>query len=190
MKTVKFYRYVIWFCALILLTTYGLSTKANENGHQLTIDDMGLAELEYNVETFKSSTENLHAQNEYNAARIKHQKELMAIAEKAYCTQQVITVFIFIIVTILVLGGLWLSYLQFKADITKQKTEEDGKPQASFKISKDGVEFTSSVIGLIVLFMSFFFFHLYVKDVYTIKTHKIAPLAVDSEPDESKKNTK
>jgi|GEM_PF-7029001 len=172
---------VIRLSAVILLIIYGLSAHADENKSELIIDDQVVAEIEYNIQSYKMSIASLAAQNEYNASRIMHQKELMKIAEEAYATQQVTTVLIFVVVLILVLGGLWLSYLQFKADMSKQNLSEDGTPKASFKIGKEGIEFSSSVIGLIVLFMSFSFFHLYVKDVYTIKTHEVATLTIDSE---------
>lgn len=176
----KLYRYIYLLASVALLAVVYSPVNAEESNRELSVYDIGFSEIEYNVEKYKSSTTNLHAQSEYNAARINHQKNLMKITETAYSTQQVITIFIFVIVSILVLGGLLLSYFQFKTDAQATMNNSDAGQKASFKIGKEGIEFSSSVIGLIVLFMSFFFFHLYVKDVYTIKTNKVTPLALES----------
>lgn len=165
-----------YFIVSLFFLSLALPAQAKAENKELTIVDIGAAEIEYNVQTYKSSTKSLVAQNDYDSYRIEHQKKLMAIVESAYFIQQVITVLIFIIVTILALGGLWLSYLQFKNDIRRSQTSTDEKQKASFKIGKDGIEFGSSVIGLIILFISFFFFHLYVKDVYTIHVDKVEQL--------------
>ena len=172
-----------------MIISCSLPATSQQNEYELTIDDLGLSELEYNTQIYKSSTAKLLAQEKYRDTQIEYHETLMATAERAYLIQQIITVLIFIIVTILVLGGLYLSFLQFKADTTKQETNssENGKPKTSFKISKDGIEFGSSVIGLIVLFMSFFFFNLYVSEVYTIKTNKIPSLMIGSEQMKDKK---
>ncbi len=166
-------------CAFLVLSSF--SASASDEKLSLTINDLGHAELEYNYQSFKSSTASLQSQNTYNIARIEHQNNLMSIEKNAYVVQQIMTVLIFFVVTALVLGGLWLSYIQFQNDISRSSSPDEAQPKATFKIGKAGVEFSSSVIGLIVLFMSFFFFHLYVEDVYTIKTNKIEPLQFNSE---------
>ncbi len=143
---------------------------------EVSLEELGKAELQYNINRYVSDSELLLMENSFRRTHAKHQNELMEIAEAAYKTQQWMTVAIFFIVSILVLGGMYLSYLQFRLD-TKQGNSENIEPKASFKISKDGIEFGSSVIGLVVLFMSFMFFHLYVKDVYSIKTNAIEPIS-------------
>lgn len=174
----KFFLNIV-VCAFLALFVF--SAFASDEKSSLTVDDLGHAELEYNYQSFKSSTASLQNQNIYNIARIEHQKDLMRIEKNAYVVQQIMTVLIFFVVTALVLGGLWLSYIQFQNDISRSSSPEEAQSKATFKIGKAGIEFSSSVIGLIVLFMSFFFFHLYVEDVYTIKTNKIEPLQFNSE---------
>jgi len=169
----------IMVCAFLAL--FSFSASASDEKSSLTIDDLAHAELEYNYQSFKSSTASLQILNTYNTARIEHQRDLMSIEKNAYFVQQIMTVLIFFVVTALVLGGLWLSYIQFQIDVSKSSSPDEAQSKATFKIGKAGIEFSSSVIGLIVLFMSFFFFHLYVEDVYTIKTNKIEPLQFNSE---------
>ncbi len=78
--------------------------------------------------------------------------------------QSVLDLVLTILVLIIVFGGLYMSYLQFKADIG------DGTgPISTVKISKDGVEISSSVIGLFILLGSMFFFYFYLEKVYEIK---------------------
>ena len=167
-----FLKVLVFFIAL----QFTIFTSAEETPEPQYFDPMLTvsAELEYNYQTFRSSAETLKDKNAYFKALKEHHKELMAIEKRAYNIQQVMTVLIFFVVTALVLGGLWLSYMQFKLDITASSDQE--KQKASFKIGKSGIEFSSSVIGLIVLFMSFFFFHMYIQDVYTIKLDKVEML--------------
>ncbi|MCI5217661.1 MAG: hypothetical protein D3914_00345 [Candidatus Electrothrix sp. LOE2] len=147
---------------------------AEESSKSLTVQDMAQSELKYNIAKFEKDIELLEVRNNYYEARVMHQKKLLALAEKSYRTQHWMTVGVFWIVSILVLGGFILSYLQIKNGISNEKS--NGADQATFKIGKSGIEFSSSVIGLVVLFMSFMFFHLYVKDVYSLKVNKMLPI--------------
>lgn len=142
-------------------------------GKSLTVQDMAQSELQYNIAKFKKDIELLEVRNSYYEARVEHQKELLALAEKSFKTQHWMTVGVFWIVSILVIGGFALSYLQIKHGISDDKANES---EATFKVGKSGIEFSSSVIGLVVLFMSFMFFHLYVKDVYSLKINKMLPI--------------
>ncbi len=199
-KTLKI---AIELLILVCLVFFMSLANAEEEERKPTRLDWGRAELEYNIAAYKNSTSSLLAEETYLNAQVQHHKNLMEIAEEAYRTQHTVTILIFVIVSILVLGGLVLSYLQFtkdsrtQADNTSKDSVEGGNgkpaggnvemPKASFKIGKDGIEFNSSVIGLIVLFMSFFFFHLYVKDVYKLNTNQVNPIIFESEQDQNEK---
>ena len=78
------------------------------------------------------------------------------------------SVLIFIVVIVLMLSGLYFSYLQFVASEYGEKEGSDHRTQ--FKISKDGIEINSSVIGMLILFLSLGFFYLYLKEVYPLHT--------------------
>jgi uncharacterized membrane protein YukC len=160
----------------LVLSLLSLTSFASE---QVGIVELANSELNYNINRYNKDSELLEIENTFRKAHSNHQQELMSIAETAYKTQQIMTVAIFFIVSVLVLGGFYLSYLQFKADERNQDNDSQN-PKATFKISKSGIEFSSSVIGLIVLFMSFMFFHLYVKDVYSIKTNAINSVSFEN----------
>ena len=168
----KIIKYSFFF---LVLSLWSLTSGASE---QVGIIELANSELNYNINRYNKDSELLEIENTFRKAHSNHQQELMGIAETAYKTQQIMTIAIFFIVSVLVLGGFYLSYLQFKAD-ERHQGNDNQNPKATFKISKSGIEFSSSVIGLIVLFMSFMFFHLYVKDVYSIKTNAINPVSFE-----------
>ena len=70
---------------------------------------------------------------------------------------------IFFCVMLLVLGGFYLAYQQFVLD-----KESGNSTESTIELSSSGLKMRSSVIGLIILAMSFAFFYLYVKEVYKI----------------------
>ena len=108
------------------------------------------------------------------------------------------TKIIFFVVTLIVLFGLRLTYLQFMRDghQTKSRRKLSDRTEASttvsnddglgkpgeakpldtgtastgnrIKVGLDGFEITSQVIGLLVLMLSLAFFYLYLKQVYPI----------------------
>lgn len=139
-----------------------------------------------NTDIKNSNSKLLKIKEEFLQAYSLHQIEIMKINEDAYKTQHWMTIVIFFIVSFLVLGGFYLSYLQFKSD-TIREIDSAGDAKTSIELSKSGIKFSSSVIGLVVLFMSFMFFYLYVKEVYTIKIHPIAPVIT---PDKQNTDTK
>jgi len=105
----------------------------------------------------------LEAKQRYVKIQLDHFEANNKIIENTYNQQEVTTSSIFYLIVFMTLTGLGLSYMQFKKDTDSN--------QSTFKLNKEGLEFSSSVIGVIVLFISFFFFYLYVKDVYTITTN-------------------
>ncbi|SJZ46052.1 hypothetical protein [Sediminibacterium ginsengisoli] len=93
---------------------------------------------------------------------------------------------LFFIVTFIVLAGLFLSYLQFRASMgyTKQRLQaakenaniaagnlaENLPPSTKFEITKEGIKIDSAVIGLVILTISIVFFFLYLRYVFPIQT--------------------
>ncbi|MBC7008474.1 hypothetical protein BIZ38_08330 [Pseudoalteromonas sp. BZK2] len=152
--------YLILFFLMLFNSSFLMASESAD-----PFEKIAAAELDYQYETLKSETENLSINVSLKRELLLHQKKLMTVTEEAYELQYWMTIGIFIIVTLLVLGGFYLSYLQFKL-----KTQQpESSSNATFKIGKTGIEFSSSVIGLMILFMSFLFFYLYVNDVYKIQ---------------------
>ncbi|MBI2994123.1 MAG: hypothetical protein HYY48_08115 [Gammaproteobacteria bacterium] len=70
------------------------------------------------------------------------------------------SIFIFLMVVVLITFAMRMAYLEFRAGANETTT---------FKISRDGLEISSTVIGLIVLIVSLGFFYLYLSEVYPVK---------------------
>lgn len=162
---------------LMFLCLFSLTSHASVQ--DLQADGMK-ARFQYDIATSNSNSELLAVKENLLREHALHQIQLMKIAETGYRTQHWVTIAIFFIVSTLVLGGFYLSYLQFKSDSVREK-DSTGDAKTSIELSKSGIKFSSSVIGLVVLFMSFMFFYLYVKEVYTIKTHPITPVTTPGE---------
>ena len=102
----------------------------------------------------------------------------------AFAWQSVSTKVIFMVVIIVVLAGLYLSWMQFNfahngpMKITRPSTEAppiERNPgnqvearSTTIEVNTSGVKITSSVIGLVILALSIVFFFLYLKFVYPI----------------------
>ena len=111
--------------------------------------------LEYRVETY-------NMQEEYLRRVAEHQSAIMGDLEVKLAQQRWQTNAIAVMVILMVLAGLYLSYLQFRSDV---KSGE--KSSFSFKIGSGVFEINSSVIGLAILAMSFWFFQTYIDRVYS-----------------------
>lgn len=164
---------------LVFLITLSFAVQSEEK-ESLKKADWYYSKLEQSVESVRANVALNKSILEHNQAKFKHREALMKYKERAYDIQQIMTVIVFVIVAALVIGGAWLSYRQFLLDAESQQNAKDRgeAPKSAIRLSKDGVEFSSSVIGLMMLFMSFFFFYLYVSEVYTIKHNELKPLSI------------
>lgn len=120
--------------------------------------------LEYRVETY-------NMQEEYLRRVAEHQSAVMSDLEVKLAQQRWQTNAIAVMVILMVLAGLYLSYLQFRND-----AEKGDKSSFSFKIGSGVFEVNSSVIGLAILAMSFWFFQTYIDRVYSVEVFTVAPI--------------
>lgn len=60
-------------------------------------------------------------------------------------------------------AGIYFSYLQLVHAISADVTDE---PATTVSVTPEGAQITSSVAGVVVLFLSLFFFYLYLKHVF------------------------
>ncbi len=154
---------------LILLLSLTVHVQAAEEvAEKITPEMYQEYQVRMEFERSKLAIAQAQAGASMAAENVRHRKALALDTEAALAAQGVQTVLIAIMVHIMVFLALYLSYLQFKADIAGKSS---GAKQTTIKISKDGVEFSSSVIGLIILFMSFWFFSVYVDHVYDIQVN-------------------
>jgi hypothetical protein len=121
----------------------------------------------------------LEAREEYTVYAWKNR-------EAAFAWQSISTKVIFLLVIIVVLTGLYLSWMQFNfahkapMKLTRPSTEASPIEQSpdkqvdpentTIEVNTSGMTITSSVIGLIILALSIVFFFLYLKFVYPIIT--------------------
>jgi hypothetical protein len=114
--------------------------------------------------------------------------------ERSYRWHLFSTKLIFFLVILIVVFGLYITYVQFNRDYrdwsppqhhptdtlkigaTPAVDAADSvvplRPISTFKMGPGGLELSSQVIGLIVLTLSFGFFYLYVKEVYPMVENK------------------
>ncbi|EHZ2591101.1 hypothetical protein [Vibrio vulnificus] len=105
---------------------------------------------------------------------IRHNKEIIDHRANTYNLQYYQTFGIGALVLAIVIVGLTLSWMQFTKDAFIQSATKVAEgnviPPTSTTTIKLGehIEISSSVIGLIILFISLFFFDRYITHVYTI----------------------
>ena len=97
--------------------------------------------------------------DDYAKARFEYDKFALDHARRTYEWQYRSGIVIFVLVIASVALGLWMSFLHFY---------QGRKGGGTMKVSKDGVEVSSPVIGLLILVVSLGFFYLYLSQVYPI----------------------
>lgn len=100
-----------------------------------------------------------------------HQIRIMDDLERKLDQQRWQTNAIAVMVFIMVGVGLYLSYLQFKRD-----SETGDRPSFSLKIGSGSFELSSSVIGLVLIVLSFWFFQTYISRVYEVHIFQVPPI--------------
>ncbi len=73
---------------------------------------------------------------------------------------------LFVIVLMLVIAGIYFAAVQFRRDMREGK---EGTASTTLKFEKDGIEVSSSVLGVIILVISLVFLYLYLVFIYTIE---------------------
>jgi hypothetical protein len=128
------------------------------------------------------------------ALTLQERKWKEVFDERSYQWHLFSTKLIFFLVILIVMFGLYITYVQFNRDYhdwsppqhhptdtvkigaTPAVDAVDSamplRPISTFKMGPGGLELSSQVIGLIVLALSFGFFYLYVKEVYPIVESK------------------
>lgn len=100
-----------------------------------------------------------------------HHGQMMQDMERKLVQQEWQTTAISIMVMVMVGFGLVLSALQFYADWRKPN-----RSPISLKLGAGSIEINSSVIGIVILGLSFWFFQTYVSHVYEIKAIPLQPI--------------
>lgn len=135
----------------------------------LLLSSLSLANGSNPYVEFRTTTYEI--QEEYLKKITDHQSRLMEDLEEKLEQQKWQTNAIAVMVYIMVAVGLVLSYLQFRRD-----GKSNSNSSVSLKIGSGNLEINSSVIGLVILAMSFWFFQTYIDRVYSVEILQIAPI--------------
>ncbi|MCG8698265.1 MAG: hypothetical protein MI922_09445, partial [Bacteroidales bacterium] len=167
---------------LILMSFISLCTFGQNTDSVNSQDSTGLAnyinidnnELLPGINMIASDTLLTKVGNEYNVFAFKHRI-------KVYKWQLVSAKIIFVISIIIVLVGLYMSYLHFRistkvslssddsSQVNNKSNNNTSESPTSFQFGKDGIKIQSTVIGLIILVISIVYFLMYLKYIYPIK---------------------
>jgi hypothetical protein len=76
------------------------------------------------------------------------------------------SIVLFTVVNLLVLIGIFFSWLQFRRDLSTPGSEA---AETQLAVSTEGIKIQSSILGVIILVISLAFFYLYLVYVYPIQ---------------------
>ena len=166
----------------------GFSVGAEEHKDKDFWHDIEALKKENYLKYEQNYYEALLRHNEFEKERFAYDLFRFNDNKDSFRFQYIQTWVIFAIVVLLVMSGVYLAYLQFKLDEKKALAQLEiqkllakntvAEPlvgtsavggETSLEVSTSGIKITSSVIGLVVLAMSFAFFYLYVLHVYELK---------------------
>jgi len=122
--------------------------------------DFSAAAAAADSNTSASASPDSSATEQYAAARLAYDQFALLHAQRTYEWQFWASIIIFVLVITAVGLGLWMSFLHFY----EGRKGGGGK----MKVSREGVEVSSPVIGLMILVVSLAFFYLYLTQVYPI----------------------
>lgn len=119
---------------------------------------------------FKINDKDLSEDNQANKQRaiseyFTHVTETNQHQRDVFQWQLLSSRILFVIVLVLVIAGIYFAAVQFRRDM------REGKEGATstLKFEKDGIEVSSSVLGVIILVISLVFFYLYLVFIYPIE---------------------
>ena len=188
-----------WISTLLLVFT--AHTFAASEDETASFEKL---EVEYETLLAQESVNSIHRRITFEEKQLAYDLESLQHRRASFSFQLIQGWVIFIVVMVLVLGGFVLAFMQFKLDekvtLAKLKLPEsngeakktdgektssagqNGTKETTFEFSAKGVKISSSVIGLIVLAMSFAFFYMYITHVYTITELGNATSSANSTP--------
>ncbi len=146
-------------CALVLLMLFSCLVSVHAEPSPST------------YQNYRDSTYTI--QRAYLQRIAQHQEKMMADMEQKLAQQQWQTNAISIMVFIMVGFGLVLSALQFYADFRRGHSSS-----ITFRLGGGAFELSSTVIGIFILALSFWFFQMYIDKVYDVKIVTVSPIDI------------
>ena len=108
----------------------------------------------------RSMQQAMRAYYDYRTSGYEHRRNVFA-------WQLLSSKIIFVLVVLLVLAGMYFSWLQFSAALRKDGASGDAVG-TTFEASATGLKVSSPVLGIIILAISLAFFYLYLIHIYPI----------------------
>lgn len=146
---------------MILWTAFPIN-QAQSKEEAVLDYNYGVQQAKIESQSVFPRNSNFGLQGKYAESWVEYKKEAMYHRLVNLWTQYIFSILIFAIVMGMVLFGIVMSYKQFKIDFgsaTKVTT---------IKFGRYGVEVSTSVTGIVILFMALAFFYLYVVSVFPI----------------------
>jgi len=154
---------------LSLMPSFAANPESKNNSTKVGLDSKNVtnaSQIEYDKLLLEKKKRQISRDERYDEAWIKLREDEFVHRMDVFKFQYWTSLCIFLVVIMLVIGGFILSWKQFELD---SKLGNSGSENA-FEISKSGVKFRSSVIGLSIMFLSLGFFYMYIKEVYPVNT--------------------
>ncbi|MDJ0902497.1 MAG: hypothetical protein QNJ55_27200 [Xenococcus sp. MO_188.B8] len=138
---------------------------------------------------FDKKNELIERQRNLLIEQIDHEIWKIKFYEKSFEWQFASSIIILFIVIIIVIAGLYFSYIQFTKSFKQGNENSENKEikETTIKIGTGEMEISSSVIGLIILTLSFAFFYLYITNVFPLE--ELGLTKIEQEQKEEKTET-
>ena len=108
-------------------------------------------------------------ESQYEKSFYDHMNETLIHRKRVFEWQLFSSKLIFFTVLLLVIIGIYFSWLQFCTGIGKGKEKQsESEPRTELEISASGFKVKSPILGVIILLISLAFFYLYLAHVYPI----------------------
>lgn len=142
-------------------TTDGKAAAEHNSGNELL--DLRTSDVEYWDEaTLDRYLEAVRAGLDYRIRGYEHRS-------RVFNWQLLSSRLIFVVVLLLVVGGMYFAWVQFHIGLQAQRERGERPEPTTLSASLKGVEVTSPILGVVILMISLLFFYLYLTYVYPIQ---------------------
>lgn len=102
-------------------------------------------------------------------AYYEYQEQGFAHRRNVFIWQLVSSVVIFVVVILLMMAGVYFSWIQFQQGLNENEQGADQDMTTNLEVSGSGFKISSPILGVIILVISLGFFYLYLVHVYPIR---------------------
>ncbi len=126
-------------------------------------------------------------QNQYEKSFYAHMNDSLIHRKRVFEWQLFSSKLLFFTVLLLVIIGIYFSWLQFRRGINRDNEKQsESETRTELEISTSGFKVKSSILGVIILIISLAFFYLYLAHVYPIDVVPLDREVVEIKPGDEK----